>query len=274
MVLTILFASLLAGLPQSLFGEELLSDAEHTIHVERTIVAGQEAERRWTARFDIVAASDEVVLVLYLFANADEEVVGLLSAIKHEIEDVWSGKLAVEDGGSQIPIRLELVFTSVTQAHYTVRVFLEPGTTSVVDWCLYAPGLTFEELCRQIVAHEVGHMLGAFDEYASGAVDPEAPETWRATDSLMGVADSESVYPRHLWLVDEALQELLPGSYVVGTEDSELGLGILRGSRSQGMMDEDTLGGTAASCMPLGLVDLLFVLLPATLVRLWHGRRA
>jgi hypothetical protein len=44
-------------------------------------------------------------------------------------------------------------------------------------------------------AHEVGHLLGAYDEYATGALDPVTPKI--EDDSIMG-NDLTKGIPRHL----------------------------------------------------------------------------
>ena len=59
-----------------------------------------------------------------------------------------------------------------------------------------------------IIAHEIGHMIGAYDEYRGGALSPDQPLI--DTNSIMGSRAEKGVaIPRHLDLVKKMLAEQL-----------------------------------------------------------------
>ncbi|MGB5326102.1 MAG: hypothetical protein WBN40_11855 [Pseudomonadales bacterium] len=62
-----------------------------------------------------------------------------------------------------------------------------------------------------LAAHEIGHLLGNFDEYSGGAVNPDDTTYWSETNSIMGIDAADVVWERHYqFLVDWANQQLAP----------------------------------------------------------------
>ena len=59
---------------------------------------------------------------------------------------------------------------------------------------------------EQIVAHEFGHMLGAFDEYKGGATDPKR-QSVDASSIMTSNPETGKVYPRHFEVVREWFTE-------------------------------------------------------------------
>lgn len=97
------------------------------------------------------------------------------------IEAVWNNKFKVRsDTGDEFPVVIDV--TTTGPFNQTVTVFNNTRNTtdriySMTKW--YALSDT-----RSLQAHEFGHMIGLFDEYAGGAVDDPAI---LSSDGLMGL---------------------------------------------------------------------------------------
>lgn len=93
------------------------------------------------------------------------------------IEDAWNNQFdLLKDYTYEFPI--DFAVTTDGPFDQIVTVQSGDGRASVNEWFLDNTGL--------VAAHEFGHMLGLFDEYTDGAVDPDNPII--STD-LMGSID-------------------------------------------------------------------------------------
>ncbi|NES69112.1 MAG: hypothetical protein F6K24_29710, partial [Okeania sp. SIO2D1] len=117
------------------------------------------------------------------------------------IEGIWSNRYDIFDGYHTYPIVFDVEFID-RNADYTVTVHSESGRTNMTNWYLDRPAGWDNSYHDEIAAHEFGHMLGLYDEYEGGAVNPNiSPNIF--TNSLM--ADLGPTQPRHyqeiLWLL-------------------------------------------------------------------------
>ena len=82
------------------------------------------------------------------------------------MEQIWSNKFSLSDGAGQYAIRFDVQFVD-SGADYDVTVHSGSGGNDMLNWYLGNPwGPGYQD---ELAAHEYGHMLGAFDEYAGGA---------------------------------------------------------------------------------------------------------
>ncbi len=108
------------------------------------------------------------------------------------VERIWSDRFALVVDGTTRPIRLDVQF-SHRNPHFTVAVKDDPTAgADQLHWSRFAG--------PNVVAHEVGHMLGAYDDYPGGAQNPNAPTL--DGSSIMSGNPSGRCHARHFELVE------------------------------------------------------------------------
>jgi hypothetical protein len=126
----------------------------------------------WTSRFRVQPEIDQikvkVAIGLVAAAGVSQAEINRVKARwKSGIEQAWSDLFALRLGnGALLPIRIKVRFHG---PHFDHRVIVQPGSgvSHQLRWHLNDP--------PELAAHEFGHMLGAYDEYSRGALDPENP---------------------------------------------------------------------------------------------------
>jgi hypothetical protein len=104
------------------------------------------------------------------------------ATFKSDVETWWSNRFGIQTTTGTVPIDFTLTTTAyATGAAYdqNVTVLAGDARANLTTWYADAPAV--------VHAHEFGHMIGAYDEYWSGAINA----TSLVTDytSLMGVAN-------------------------------------------------------------------------------------
>jgi serralysin len=118
-------------------------------------------------------------------------------------EDLWNRQFFLSDGTRLYELALDVAFVE-TGAHQTVTVFGGTGRANMLNWYLTPEGWG-TDFHDEIAAHEIGHMLGAFDEYAGGATLGGLTTTGNLMADL-----SHEVLARHVAAM-EAQAELASG---------------------------------------------------------------
>mgnify|MGYP001815839287 CR=1 FL=1 len=157
---------------------------------------------RWVSAFALTASADKVVIRINISLLPAGEVnrVALKEKTalwKAAIDDTWNDRFYVESDDGESPIHFDVRFTHRDPHH---RVVIHPGrwNPDQHNWYINTP--------PSIVAHEIGHMIGAYDEYRGGALSSDHPLI--DTKSIMGSrAERGTALPRHLQLVKRALVE-------------------------------------------------------------------
>ena len=117
----------------------------------------------WTVRYDLSFHSAFVVDLKVKLTGDDGSA---FEPIWLEANDIWNRKAFFSDGTQLYEVKLDFRFVQNNE-HQTVTVIDAFGRTDMTNWYLQSNwALDFQD---QVVAHEVGHMLGNFDEYADGA---------------------------------------------------------------------------------------------------------
>jgi MYXO-CTERM domain-containing protein len=104
------------------------------------------------------------------------------ASFKSNVEGWWSDRYGIQTTMGTVPIDFVLTNTAYTMgAAYDQNVTVLAGNSraNLTTWYADAPAV--------VEAHEFGHMIGAWDEYWSGAIDPVNLTT--DYTSLMGVAN-------------------------------------------------------------------------------------
>ena len=131
------------------------------------------------------------------------------------IERIWSEKFSlVTPTGESYPIVIDAIFTG-NRFHHDVIVRPGGGNSDELNWrLLNSP---------EIVAHEFGHMVGAFDEYRRGATAPQG-EIIDSMSIMRGSPNGVSTYGRHYegfraWFINKtglSAVSLIPNRMEVG----------------------------------------------------------
>jgi len=170
-----------------------------SILVEQPMSSGQ---IKWTSAFDIEVTTDEIIVgigISLLVPKAvnrpllDDKIVTWKAAI----DSTWNKRFYTYAKQAWVPIKFDIKFTHFNPHH---RVIIHPGSwiANQHNWYLDTPA--------PVVAHEIGHMLGAFDEYNGGALSPQ--DLIIDNSSIMGGEPATGVaYPRHLHLLTKMLAE-------------------------------------------------------------------
>ena len=155
--------------------------------------------RSWTARFDAACDGEAIDLVIRVRLVPGRGVTPAQLARRHEpwaqgVARVWSGSHALQlPDGRELPIRVAVRFDG-PEPHHRVVVRPSGGRRDESRWNLFDP--------PALVAHEVGHMLGAYDEYPGGALEPRTRLT--SAETIMGPAQGElPAAARHYHLVKD-----------------------------------------------------------------------
>ncbi len=117
----------------------------------------------------------------------------LVSVWEAGIENIWSNKYDIIDGNFTYPLLFDVNFVD-SNADQVVTIHAGAGHTNMTNWFLDESAGWGNEYHDEIAAHEFGHMLGLYDEYEGGAVNPDIDQNI-FTDSLM--ADLKPTQPRH-----------------------------------------------------------------------------
>ena len=90
------------------------------------------------------------------------------------IESIWSNAFDLSDGTYfyDTVFNVDWLNTSVGADH-TVNVIVGNGNVNLTQWYTGRPSGYSYSRQGVIAAHEFGHMIGLFDEYRNGALNPE-----------------------------------------------------------------------------------------------------
>jgi len=106
-----------------------------------------------------------------------------------EIENTWSKQFAVQTTtGQHYPIIVDVTFKGIRFHH---DVIIRPGgrcCSTELNWNIWDT--------PKAIAHEFGHMLGNYDEYRQGALDP-VKNIIDPTSIMTSNPKHGMVYPRH-----------------------------------------------------------------------------
>ncbi|MRW92293.1 PEP-CTERM sorting domain-containing protein [Duganella sp. FT80W] len=142
-----------------------------------------------------------------------------IKKVEAGVEGIWDNKYAIKDNatGKLIPILVDV--TTDGPFNQNVQVHAGAGRSDMLNWYV-GDGAS-------VNAHEVGHMMGLYDEYIGGAVN-QYPNPTLSNDGLMGLGAlnaNPTMYARYYQQYYDYMKELNPDSSIILTsvpEPSEL----------------------------------------------------
>ena len=152
-----------------------------------------------TNSFDLIFENQELLIEMDIALTGVDPGAELISIWENGIQDIWSNKFDITDGTYSYPILFDVEFTDDPEnADWTVNVgengrpntqnwYIDPSWTLVNDDGNLEFNRLPENLFDQIAAHEFAHMLGIYDEYEDGLLDP-----------ITGIIDVNSIMGEYL----------------------------------------------------------------------------
>ncbi|WP_051340876.1 calcium-binding protein [Azospirillum halopraeferens] len=189
-------------------GGSALPNAPQAIAAVNYMESRSDGGYRWSVKYDLgFDGARFLVETRISLAGADPG--ALRSTWEQGIESLWNGKAALSDGSALYPIAFDVRFVDANP-HYTVTVHEGNGRYDMLNWYTdTAWGPSYQD---ELAAHEYGHMIGMFDEYAGGATFNGYTTTGTLMADLTGKvplgyfgsvdAHAEALYGRPLAIVD------------------------------------------------------------------------
>lgn len=139
----------------------------------------------WPYAYSLSFTNDTLLAQINIELTGYDPGTALRSTWETGVESTWGRQYEVVDGTHAYPILFDLawVYTN-TLADEIVTVYQGTGYMDMLNWYTSQPSGWPDSYQGVIAAHEVGHMLGLFDEYFGGAVNP-ATMFWTVDPALM-----------------------------------------------------------------------------------------
>ncbi|WOI37922.1 hypothetical protein R1T43_02435 [Alteromonas sp. CI.11.F.A3] len=139
----------------------------------------------WNASYDIGFVNQDLLIDVDVYLTGYEPGSALRDIWEDGIESIWTNAFDLSDGTYfyDTVFNVDWLSTNVGADH-TVTVIKGNGNVNLTRWYTGRPSGYSYSRQGVIAAHEFGHMIGLFDEYTGGALDP-VTELIRA-DSIMG----------------------------------------------------------------------------------------
>jgi hypothetical protein len=169
--------------------------------VSRSMTGGLNHEFGWTASYDIgfAATTGHFDIGLKINLTGADPGDALRTIWEQGIEDTWSRRFSViHNNQSAHDILVDVTFVEA-DPHHTVTVHSGAGNVNMLNWYTETSGWP-QSRQGLLAAHEAGHMLGNFDEYPGGGVNPNG-SFGDVPDGLMGGLLTETLYDRHFQFV-------------------------------------------------------------------------
>jgi hypothetical protein len=176
-------------------------DTIPTETIVRPMTGGLNHEFAWSAGYDIgfSAATGNFDIGLRINLIGADPGDTLRTTWERGIENTWSHRFSLTDNDRAHGVVFDVMFVDANP-HHTVTVHSGTGNANMLNWYTENPSGWPQDRQGLLVAHEAGHMVGNFDEYPGGAVNPNG-SFGNVPDSLMGSLLSDTLYDRHFQFV-------------------------------------------------------------------------
>jgi hypothetical protein len=136
----------------------------------------------WNYSYDLLFQNQTLLAEVAIELVGDDPGTALRNQWEYGVESAWSNHFDILDGAYRYPILLDLAWVFFSPDE-TVTVHAGTGYMDMANWYTDHPSGWPDSYQGVLAAHEVGHMLGLYDEYYGGAIDPVTQ--FRATNALM-----------------------------------------------------------------------------------------
>lgn len=130
-------------------------------------VGGANKEYGWNYKYDIGFFSNTLKVDIDIALIGDDPGDTLRNRWENGIESIWS------TDKYRVPITFNVDWVGADEADQVVTVKSGDGRDDMVTWYTGNPAGWGDAYQDEVAAHEYGHMLGLYDEYVGGAVNPE-----------------------------------------------------------------------------------------------------
>jgi len=132
----------------------------------------------WQASYDIAFINQDLVIDVDIFLTGDDAGTSLKNVWEQGIEDLWSNAFDLFDGTYYYDTIFNVDWLSSSSgSDHIVTVHNGNGAVNMTNWYTGTSGQD------RAAAHEFGHMIGLYDEYTGGALNPSG---FLRNDSIMG----------------------------------------------------------------------------------------
>ncbi|WP_199609778.1 hypothetical protein [Flocculibacter collagenilyticus] len=139
----------------------------------------------WNSNYDISFINQDLIVDVDVYLAGANASTALLNTWKTGIKSIWGDSFDIFDGTYFYDIVFNIDWVTQYSSNdfdYVLNVHEGSGRANMTNW--YNNSNWTEWYHRRVAAHEFGHMVGIYDEYAGGAVDPQTGLT--RNDSIMG----------------------------------------------------------------------------------------
>jgi len=125
----------------------------------------------WNSGYDISFVSQSLHVEINIQLTGADSGDALRQQWHDGIERIWSNAYDIVDG--LYTYQIEVAVNWVTSnPHHAVAVHAGTGPVNMLNWYTDRPSGWTNDYQDEVAAHEAGHMLGIYDEYTGGALDP------------------------------------------------------------------------------------------------------
>lgn len=147
----------------------------------------------WKYRYRVGLSQESVIVKVAIHLVPAEGVSRVrLNRVKacweETIEKVWSKKFGIKTRGKIYPIVIDVSFKGY-QCDHDVVVRQGKSGTDQLNWGIMDS--------PELIAHEFGHMLGEYDEYPSGGLNPGSPIIDKTSIMWRYPGKKSKTYQRH-----------------------------------------------------------------------------
>ncbi len=195
----------------------------------------------WTVSYDIRFLNSIVAVDLRVKMTGDTASNSVVNTWVSGVETYWNNKAFLADANRLYEVTVNFDFVSSGQ-HQTIVVHDAVGRADMTNWYTVPQGWGTAYL-DEIAAHEVGHMLGNYDEYSGGATK----NNFVTTGTLMSDL-TVSGFQSYFWTIEYYAEQF--GNMTLSTVLATSGTSaadVLNGSASMngiyGFAGNDTISG-------------------------------